>query len=75
MGRPCSCDRVPPQGVPYTTAFCRLCYLWHYDPAYRVRWEKEIRTPVQEKDKPCPHLKRRVRDAEGKVKKRWCQTG
>ena len=38
MGRPCTCDRLPPPGAPYTTAYCRPCWLYHNDHAYRRLW-------------------------------------
>jgi hypothetical protein len=39
--RPCQCDNV---------AYCRLCWLWHNDPAYKRLWgSAEIRTS-------CKHL-------------------
>lgn len=77
MGRPCYCDRLPPEGQPYTTDYCRLCWLWHYDASYRCFWEADKGTGVQipKKELHCPHLQRRIRDAEGKVKKQWCEAG
>jgi hypothetical protein len=34
--RPCTCERVT--GAPYTSDQCRLCWLFHYNPAYRQLW-------------------------------------
>lgn len=62
MIRPCTCDRVPPPGQPYTAEFCRLCFLFRNDPAYRAMWEGSPQPqPVAEEvppqpdylDKPC----------------------
>jgi hypothetical protein len=41
MTRPCTCDRLPPPGEPYSTAYCRLCWLYHNDPAYKQHWDGE----------------------------------
>jgi hypothetical protein len=34
--RPCTCESVRPG--PYTAGQCRLCWLYHNDPAYRALW-------------------------------------
>ena len=34
--RPCTCENVRPG--PYTAGQCRLCWLYHNDPAYRALW-------------------------------------
>jgi hypothetical protein len=36
--RPCHCNRLPPDGEPYTTAYCRPCYLAYHSPEYRALW-------------------------------------
>jgi hypothetical protein len=40
MPPPCQHDPpiLPPAGRPYTTAYCRLCWLYHHDAVYRNRW-------------------------------------
>jgi hypothetical protein len=80
MARPCVCERLPPPGQPYTTDYCRLCWLYHNRPDYREMWDRAGPAPGAVGASPtppprCPHLGRRARDAEGKVKKRWCETG
>jgi hypothetical protein len=37
MTRPCTCDRC--HSPIYTTDQCRLCWLYHHDPAYRAFWQ------------------------------------
>ncbi len=40
MTRPCTCDRFNPDPLaPYTLDQCRLCWLYHNDPAYRALWD------------------------------------
>jgi hypothetical protein len=40
MSRPCTCDLLPPPpGEPYTAAYCRVCWLYHNDPAYKALWD------------------------------------
>jgi hypothetical protein len=36
MPRPCTCDRLPPPGEPYSPQYCVRCWLWHNEPAYRA---------------------------------------
>jgi hypothetical protein len=52
MRRPCTCDRLPPAGQPYSPDYCRLCWLYHHDPAYRALWG-EGQTG---RSLPCIHL-------------------
>jgi hypothetical protein len=55
MNRPCACDRLPPEGQPYSTDFCRLCYLYHTDANYRRLWSDGVEAPTRP-----PSLARRV---------------
>jgi hypothetical protein len=48
MTSPCTCDRYHSRF--YTTDQCRLCWLYHHDPAYRALWDGY--TP------PVPHIAR-----------------
>ncbi len=34
--RPCNCENQRPG--PYTPDQCRVCWLYHHDPAYRALW-------------------------------------
>ena len=34
--RPCTCENARPGA--YTPDQCRLCWLYHHDPAYRALW-------------------------------------
>jgi hypothetical protein len=56
-GRPCRCDRLPPPGQPYTTDYCRLCWLFHHDAAYRALWGgSSPAVPSRPRSLPCIHL-------------------
>jgi ADP-heptose:LPS heptosyltransferase len=68
--RPCTCDRIPPDGQPYTTDFCRLCYLYHTNPDYNRLWGGGGVNGV--KVERCPYLWKRVRDENGEIQKREC---
>lgn len=50
MLRPCTCDRLPPAGQPYSVSYCRLCWLYHRDSAYRELWNADAPRG------PCVHL-------------------
>jgi hypothetical protein len=84
MPRPCGHEslRLPPAGEPYSTEYCRICFLYATEPSYRALWDNPDADPVPGRGAyrgpappRCPHLHRRVREAGGKVKRRWCQTG
>jgi hypothetical protein len=32
---------MPPAGEPYSTRYCRLCWLYAYDPEYRQGWDAQ----------------------------------
>jgi hypothetical protein len=64
----------------------RMWQIWHgvnIDPEvaarYREMWQAQAASrpgrPPPQRPPRCPHLWRRARDAEGKVKTRWCKTG
>ena len=54
--RPCLCDHLPPAGQPYTTEYCRLCYLYYTDPAYKGEWGRG--------GEKCPFLGGQLREEE-----------
>lgn len=66
MARPCFCDRLPPAGEDYSTAYCKLCWQWHNSPGHRAYWQDSPR---------CPHLWKRARDEKGLVLTRKCEPG
>jgi hypothetical protein len=64
--RPCTCNRISPDPLaPYTPARCRLCWLYHYDPAYRELWDaltpRADRPAGSATRAPCKHLGPEVR--------------
>ncbi len=69
MPRPCICDRFV-QGQPYTQDQCRLCYLYHHDPQYKVLWDNGYDTTPSH----CPYLHKRVRNDVGEVVSRETDT-
>jgi hypothetical protein len=63
MSRPCECERCDPEPWgEYRPGDCRLCWLYHHDPAYRERWDDqsgEGRPDPAESHRrslPCVHL-------------------
>jgi hypothetical protein len=65
--------RSPGKGEPYNESTdCYLCWAWENRADLRAIWEK---TEPPRPPPACPHLWRRVRDQEGKIKKRWCDSG
>lgn len=50
---------------------CRVCHLHATRPDYRALWDDHFHSV----EVRCPHLHRRVRDRDGKVKTKWCGTG
>jgi hypothetical protein len=77
MTAPCSCGKF--KDGPYTLDQCRVCWLNAHDQEYRDLWAGQAPPPPSPpppvKRPPCPMLGRRARDAEGKIKTRWCNTG
>jgi hypothetical protein len=43
--RPCQCDKIRP-GPIYTLDQCRLCWLYHHEPAYQALWNEPALTPA-----------------------------
>lgn len=47
---------LPPPGQPYTTAYCRICFLYHRNPRFRAFWDGQPPPPppqpIPEKDWP-----------------------
>ena len=84
------CNRGAPFDGPYDVARqCRIDWLYQNDAEYRAEFEKNpphdhggtpyviqphqvrVATPAMK----CPHMWKRVRDAEGKIVRRVCKTG
>jgi hypothetical protein len=42
--RPCTCEKIRP-GELYTPDQCRVCWLYHNDPAYRQAWGGLLEMP------------------------------
>lgn len=58
--RPCgNCNRLPPDGAPYSPEFCRFCWNYHHDP--------EWRTFFDERAPQLPSLGRRAGNFAGAV--------
>ncbi len=57
--RPCRCDNLPPAGQPYSPPYCRLCWLYTHDAAYRNRWDNREQAGSPEtlaRALPCIYL-------------------
>ncbi len=55
MPRPCLCDKAV-TGQPFTTDQCRLCWLYHKDPAYRQFWDSAASPVYAPPSQPCLYL-------------------
>jgi hypothetical protein len=53
--RPCRCDNLPPAGESYAPPYCRLCWLYTHDAAYRKLWEAGS-LPQPNRGLPCIFL-------------------
>jgi hypothetical protein len=51
--RPCDGNHAPIHAGPYTLDQCRVCWLYHNDPAYRALWENSEPSP---RSLPCVFL-------------------
>jgi ADP-heptose:LPS heptosyltransferase len=70
VGRPCTCDRLPPAGEAWTQAYCRLCWLYTTSAEYRTHWDQNgtaARTPIR-----CPFTGPDAKDDKGEQKTRDC---
>lgn len=68
MSRPCDCDRLPPAGKPYTTEYCRLCWLYHHDEQFRAMWGNG--PPLARRDSIQAQMPRRLGDMVGDALKK-----
>ena len=57
MSRPCTCDDCDPlPWAPYQSGQCRLCWLYHHDPAYQRHWDGETEEAPARRSLPCVQL-------------------
>ena len=47
--RPCTCDRIPPEGEAWSKGFCVPCTLYHRKAHYREKWDTPAPQPVERK--------------------------
>lgn len=50
------CERLPAPGEAYTSAYCRLCYLFHTDPRYNELWGGAGLAGTSPPPASCVHL-------------------
>src|SRR4051812_7057311 len=58
--KPCGHTQLvlPPAGEPYSTAYCRFCWLYQYRPDYRALWDSLPGGEPQQgipRARPCCH--------------------
>jgi hypothetical protein len=62
MAKPCKIDHAVRQ--PYTPDQCRVCWLYEFDPAHRLIWDKK----VEAIDPTCPCIHRGDQVGEAQCK-------